>query len=219
MKLTYLGHSAVKIEIANKIIYVDPFLSGNPKAPITVDEITHADIVIVTHDHSDHLGDAFVIAKKTNAWLVSQYEITVMANENGITKVESMNIGGPISVEGIKIALTPAFHTSQTGAPTGVVIQALGKTVYHAGDTGLFSDMKLIGELYKPDIALLPIGGRYTMDIYQAAKAVEFIKPKYVIPIHYNTFDSIKADPYEFEKLVKGIAEVVILKPGEVFNY
>lgn len=219
MKLTYLGHSAIKIEIANKIIYVDPFLSGNPKASISVDEITHADIVIVTHDHGDHLGDAFAIAKKTNAWLVSQYEITVMANENGITKVEPMNIGGPISVEGIKISFTPAFHTSQTGAPTGVIIQALGKTIYHAGDTGLFSDMKLIGELYKPDIALLPIGGRFTMDIYQAAKAVEFIKPKYVIPIHYNTFDMIKADPYEFEKLVKGIAEVVILEPGEVFNY
>jgi len=219
MKITYLGHSAVKVEVSNKIIYIDPFLSGNPKAPITADEITEADIVIVTHDHGDHLGDAFAICKKTNAWLVSQYEITVLANENGIEKVEPMNIGGPISVEGIKIALTPAWHTSQRGDPTGVIIQALGKTVYHAGDTGLFSDMKLIGELYKPDIALIPIGGRFTMDIYQAVKAVEFIKPKYVIPIHYNTFDLIKADPEEFKKLVGNLADVIILEPGETFTY
>ena len=219
MKITYLGHAAVKVEVANKIIYIDPFLSGNPKAPITADEITSADIVIVTHDHGDHLGDAFAIAKRTNAWLVSQYEITVLASENGIEKIEPMNIGGPISVEGIKIALTPAWHTSNRGDPTGVIIQAMGKTLYHAGDTGLFSDMKLIGELYKPDIALLPIGGRFTMDIYQAAKAVEFIRPKYVIPIHYNTFDLIKADPEEFKKLVKDISSVIILNPGETFNY
>ncbi len=219
MKITYLGHAAVKVEIANKTIYIDPFLSGNPKAPITADEVISADIVIVTHDHGDHLGDAFYIAKKTNAWLVSQYEITVLANENGIEKVEPMNIGGPISVEGIKIALTPAWHTSNKGDPTGVIIQAMGKTLYHAGDTGLFSDMKLIGELYKPDIALLPIGGRFTMDVYQASKAVEFIRPKYVIPIHYNTFDLIKADPEEFKKLVGNISSVVILEPGETFNY
>jgi L-ascorbate metabolism protein UlaG (beta-lactamase superfamily) len=219
MKITYLGHAAVKVEVSNKTIYIDPFLSGNPKAPITADQITSADIIIITHDHGDHLGDAFAIAKRTNAWIVSQYEITVLANENGIQKVEPMNIGGPISVEGIKIALTPAWHTSQTGGPTGIIIQALGKTLYHAGDTGLFSDMKLIGELYKPDIALLPIGGRFTMDIYQAAKAVEFIRPKYVIPIHYNTFDLIKADPQEFKKLVGNLSQVIILEPGETFNY
>ncbi len=219
MKVTYLGHAGVKLEIGGKVIIIDPFLTGNPKAPFGPEAIDKADIVIVTHDHGDHLGDALEIAKRTGAVFVSQHELAVMAAEKGVEKTEGMNIGGPISVDGVKIALTPAWHTAQLGDPTGAVVQYMGVTVYHAGDTGLFYDMKLIGELFKPDIAFLPIGGRYTMDEYQAARAVEFIQPDTVIPIHYNTFPIIEADPEEFRKLVGDKAKVVILNPGDSFVY
>ena len=219
MKITYLGHAGIKLEIGHKVIIIDPFLTGNPKAPFGPEAIERADIVIVTHDHGDHLGDALEIAKRTNAVFVSQHELAVMAAEKGIQRTEGMNIGGPISVDGVKIALTPAWHTAQLGDPTGAVVQYQGFSVYHAGDTGLFLDMQLIGELYKPDVAFLPIGGRYTMGVFQAAKAVEFIKPDTVIPIHYNTFPIIEADSEEFKKLVGDKANVIILEPGKTTLY
>ncbi|MEO0139525.1 MAG: metal-dependent hydrolase [candidate division WOR-3 bacterium] len=218
VKITYLGHSAFKIE-GSKVIFIDPFITGNPKSPIgDVNKVDKADVVIVTHDHGDHgFEDAVKICKKTGAYFVSQYELVV---KSGLQKVEPMNIGGFVNVGGlgVEVAFTPAWHTAQLGDPTGVIVKIDGKTIYHAGDTGLFSDMKLIGELYKPDLALLPIGSRFTMDVFQAAKAVEFISPKYVIPMHYNTFDLIKADPEEFKKLVGDKAHVVILNPGESFE-
>jgi L-ascorbate metabolism protein UlaG (beta-lactamase superfamily) len=198
---------------------VDPFITGNPQSPLKrVEDIEKADVVIVTHDHGDHgFEDAVKICKRTGAYFVSQYELVVKSN---LEKVEPMNIGGFVNVggTGVEVAFTPAWHTANVGDPTGVIIRMDGKTIYHAGDTGLFYDMKLIGELYKPDLALLPIGSRFTMDIYQAAKAVEFISPKFVIPMHYNTFDLIKADPKEFERLVGDKAKVVILNPGESFE-
>ncbi|MEO0148339.1 MAG: metal-dependent hydrolase [candidate division WOR-3 bacterium] len=218
VKIIYLGHSAFKIE-GSKVIFIDPFITGNPKSPIgDVNKVDKADVVIVTHDHGDHgFEDAVKICKKTGAYFVSQYELVV---KSGLQKVEPMNIGGFVNVGGlgVEVAFTPAWHTAQLGDPTGVIVKIDGKTIYHAGDTGLFSDMKLIGELYKPDLALLPIGSRFTMDVFQAAKAVEFISPKYVIPMHYNTFDLIKADPEEFKKLVGDKAHVVILNPGESFE-
>jgi L-ascorbate metabolism protein UlaG (beta-lactamase superfamily) len=218
VKVTFLGHAAFKIE-GSKTVLVDPFITGNPKSPLKrVEDIEKADVVIVTHDHGDHgFKDAVKICKRTGAYFVSQYELVVKSN---LEKVEPMNIGGFVNVGGIgvEVAFTPAWHTANVGDPTGVIIRMDGKTIYHAGDTGLFYDMKLIGELYKPDLALLPIGSRFTMDIYQAAKAVEFISPKFVIPMHYNTFDPIKADPKEFERLVGDKAKVVILNPGESFE-
>jgi L-ascorbate metabolism protein UlaG (beta-lactamase superfamily) len=218
VKVTFLGHAAFKIE-GSKTVLVDPFITGNPKSPLKgVEDIEKADVVIVTHDHGDHgFEDAVKICKRTGAYFVSQYELVVKSN---LEKVEPMNIGGFVNVggTGVEVAFTPAWHTAGVGDPTGVIIRMDGKTIYHAGDTGLFYDMKLIGELYKPDLALLPIGSRFTMDIYQAAKAVEFISPKFVIPMHYNTFDLIKADPKEFERLVGDKAKVVILNPGESFE-
>jgi len=218
VKVTFLGHSAFKIE-GSKTVLVDPFITGNPKSPLKrVEDIEKADVVIVTHDHGDHgFEDAVKICKRTGAYFVSQYELVVKAN---LEKVEPMNIGGFVNVGGmgVEVAFTPAWHTANVGDPTGVIIRMDGKTIYHAGDTGLFYDMKLIGELYKPDLAILPIGSRFTMDIYQAAKAVEFISPKFVIPMHYNTFDLIKADPKEFERLVGDKAKVMILNPGESFE-
>lgn len=218
VRITYLGHAAFKIE-GSKVIFIDPFITGNPKSPIgDVNRVDKADVVIVTHDHGDHgFDDAVKICQKTGAYFVSQYELVV---KSGLQKVEPMNIGGFVNVGGlgVEVAFTPAWHTAQLGDPTGVIVKIDGKTIYHAGDTGLFSDMKLIGELYKPDLALLPIGSRFTMDVFQAAKAVEFISPKYVIPMHYNTFDLINADPEEFKKLVGNKAQVVILNPGESFE-
>jgi len=218
MKLRYLGHAAVRIE-GRKTVLIDPFLSDNPLATERPEDIQSADVIVVTHDHADHLGDAFAIAKKTGAVIVSQHEIAVAAQAKGLS-AEGMNIGGPVTVNGVKVWLTPALHTSSSGAPTGCVVEMPnGKRIYHAGDTGLFSDMALIGEMFKPDAACLPIGGRYTMDVVQAARAVDFLKVPVVIPIHYNTWPLIEADPQEFKRLVGGKAQVVILNPGEAYTF
>ncbi len=216
MDITWLGHSAVKIQ-GSKIVYVDPFLSGNPAASIPAEKITKADVVVVTHYHSDHLGDAFPICKKTGATLVAIHEIAVEAEAQGI-KAEGMNIGGTVEANGVKVHMVQALHSAEKGDPAGVVIDIDGKRLYHAGDTGLTYDMKLIGEFFKPDLSFLPIGDRYTMGIPSAAKAVEFIQTKKVIPIHYNTFPIVSADPQEFKKRVKGLAEVIILKPGQSYT-
>ncbi len=218
VKVTYLGHAAFLIE-GSKRVLIDPYITGNPASPIkSIADIGSVDVVIVTHDHWDHgFEDAVNICKKTGAYFVSQAELV---SKSGLERVESMNIGGFVNVGGmgVEVALTFATHTATLGDPTGAIVRIDGKTIYHAGDTGLFYDMKLLGELYNIDLAMLPIGGRFTMDIYQAAKAVEFISPKFVIPMHYNTFDLIKADPKEFERLVGERAKVIILNPGESFE-
>ncbi len=216
MQITWLGHSAVKIK-GTKTVYIDPFLSENPSASISPEEVTEADIVIVTHDHSDHLGDAFPICKKTGATLVGIHEIAVMAESEGIT-AEGMNIGGTVEVKGVKIHMVHALHSCDKGDPAGVVVEMDGKTLYHSGDTALTYDMKLIAEFFKPDLSFLPIGDRYTMGVNSAAKAVEFTETKKVIPIHYNTFPLVDADPQEFEKQVGNKAEVIVLKPGSSYN-
>jgi L-ascorbate metabolism protein UlaG (beta-lactamase superfamily) len=216
MDITWLGHSGIKLE-GSKIVYIDPFLTGNPAASTTPDEITEADVVIVTHHHGDHLGDAFPICKKTGATLVSVHEVAVEAEAEGIPS-EGMNIGGTIDAKGVKIHMVQALHSAEKGDPTGVVIEMDGKTIYHAGDTGLTYDMKLIGEFFKPELSFIPIGDRYTMGIPSATMAVEFIQTKKVIPIHYNTFPIVSADPEEFKRRVGDMAEVIILQPGESYT-
>ncbi len=216
MEITWLGHSGIKLK-GSKTVYIDPFLTGNPVASISPDEIAEADVVIVTHYHGDHLCDAFPICKKTGATLVAIHEIAVEAQAEGIT-AEGMNIGGTVEAKGVKVHMVQALHSAEKGDPAGVVIEMDGKTIYHAGDTGLTYDMKLIGEFFKPELSFLPIGDRYTMGIPSAAKAVEFIQTQKVIPIHYNTFPLVSADPHEFKKRVAGKAEVIILKPGESYN-
>jgi len=216
MEITWLGHSAVRIK-ASKIIYIDPFLTGNPAAAISADSIPEADMVVVTHDHGDHLGDAFPICKKTQATLVSIHEIAVEAEAQGI-KTEGMNIGGMIESQGIKVNMVQAVHSADKGDPAGVVLEIDGKTIYHAGDTALTYDIKLVGEFFRPDLSFIPIGDRYTMGINSAVKAVEFCRTLRVIPVHYNTFPIITADPEEFKSRVGDKAEVIILKPGESYN-
>lgn len=216
MEITWLGHSAVKIE-GSKTVIIDPFLTGNPKAAASPDEITKADVVIVTHYHGDHMGDSFSICKSTGATLVGIHEIAVEAEAEGIP-AEGMNIGGTVETNGVKVHMVQAWHSAEKGDPAGVVIELDGKTLYHAGDTGLTYDMKLIGEFFNPELSFLPIGDRYTMGVPSATKAVEFIKTKKVIPIHYGTFPIVEADPEEFKKRVGDMAEVIILKPGETYS-
>jgi L-ascorbate metabolism protein UlaG (beta-lactamase superfamily) len=216
LDITYLGHSAVRIK-GTKIVFIDPFLSGNPKAALAPEKIAAADVVVVTHDHADHLGDAFAIAKRTGAVLVAMHETAVEAGAHGITS-EGMNIGGTVEVRGVKVHMVPALHSAGKGNAAGVVVEIDGKRIYHAGDTGLTYDLKLVGEFFHPDLSFIPIGDRYTMGPASAAKAVEFIKTKKVVPVHYGTFPLIAADPQEFKRLVGAAAEVLILKPGETIR-
>jgi L-ascorbate metabolism protein UlaG (beta-lactamase superfamily) len=217
MEITWLGHSAVKIR-GSKTVYIDPFLTGNPACPTCLDEILEADVVVVTHHHGDHLGDAFLLAKKTGAVLVGIHEIAVEAQAEGIP-AEGMNVGGTVEVKGLKVHMVPALHSAEKGCATGVVVEMDGRRLYHAGDTGLCYDMKLIGEFFHPDLSFIPIGDRYTMGIPSAARAVEFVLTKRVIPIHYNTFPVVQADAEEFKRLVGKRAEVIILKPGGTYTF
>lgn len=223
-KLTWFGHSAFKVELMGKVILIDPWLT-HTLSPIRPSDLKKVDYIIVTHDHGDHLGDTLEIMKRQkDAKVVSIFEIANHIAEalREPNRAIGGNIGGPIHVDDLDIVLTPAYHSSEKGSPTGVVIVSKEGTIYHAGDTGLFAEMSFIGELYKPNVALLPIGGHFTMGIKEAVKATELIKPQYVIPMHYSTFPVIKADPHEFKKLVEekipGV-KVVILKPGESFEF
>jgi L-ascorbate metabolism protein UlaG (beta-lactamase superfamily) len=213
MKITWLGHAALKIE-GSKIIFIDPFLSGNPKAVLDKEDVDRADLVVVSHDHGDHLGDSFAICRKTGATLVALHEIALAAADNNVT-AEGMGIGGTVRVSGVDISLVPAFHSAGLGGTAaGIIVTMDGKTVYHAGDTGLTVEMQLIGEMYNPDIAFLPIDGRYNMTPRLAAKAVELLRVPRAVPIHYDTFAAIRSSPQEFMERVGATSEVTILQPG-----
>jgi len=216
IEITWLGHSAVKIQ-GSKTVYIDPFLTGNPKASTSPEKIKTADVVVVTHHHSDHLGDAFAIAKKTGAVIVAMHEVAVEAQALGL-EAEGMNIGGTVEARGLTVHMVIATHSAEKGCAAGVVIEMDGKKLYHAGDTGLTYDMKIIGEFFHPDLSFIPIGDRYTMGPASAAKAVEYVQTKKVIPIHYGTFPIVASDPQEFKKKVGGLAEVIVLKPGESYR-
>lgn len=218
MKFTFLGHSAFKVESDGKTVYVDPWLNG-PTSPIKVADVESADIVLVTHDHGDHgYAEAVEICKKTGAFFVAINELGLHAKSEGVEKVHTLNIGGSVGIGGVTVTLTQAVHSCGRGAPTGFIVKFPSGTFYHAGDTGIFSTMEILGELYKPDMALLPIGSYYIMDAKQAAMATKLLRPKFVIPMHYDTFPVIKANPQEFERMVSDLAPgtgVRILKPGE----
>ncbi len=221
IRIKWYGHSAFEVQIGDKVFLVDPWLS-NPKSPIKGEFPVEPDYVIVTHDHGDHLGDTISILRRTKkAKAIAIFEIAnYIASEIGDpSRVIDGNIGGPIQLDdGYFVILTSATHSSQRGHSTGALFGREGELVYHAGDTGITYDMKIIGELYSPKVALLPIGGHYTMGPKEAAKATELIKPKYVIPMHYGTFPVLKGTPEEFKEWVSKFApevKVVVLQPGE----
>jgi L-ascorbate metabolism protein UlaG (beta-lactamase superfamily) len=223
VKITWLGHAAFLLEAEKKLL-IDPFISGNPKAPCSPEDLD-PDKIAVTHGHRDHLGDTIAIGTRTGCRIISIHEVANYIKSKGVF-AEGMNKGGTMEVEGVTLTMTHALHSSSIdasgfsfdgGSPAGFVIGIGGRSIYHAGDTGVFGDMQLIGELYKPEIALLPIGNRFTMGIKEAVKAVELIEPEVVVPMHYNTFDVIRQDPEEFRKAVEAKVDtkVIIMKPGE----
>lgn len=218
--IRFLGHSAFEIELDRRRVYIDPWLR-NPQAPITPEDVDRADIIVITHYHGDHVGDAVDIAKKTGAKVVGIYEIASAMESKGLEAV-GMNIGGPATVDGLKIVLTPAAHSSERGSPTGVILIGRESTVYHAGDTGLFYDIALYAQLYPIDYALVPIGGHFTMDPVQAGLFVSLIRPRFAIPMHFGTFPVLYGKPEDFAREVSRRnlpTKVIVLKPGESITF
>ncbi|MCK5077487.1 MAG: metal-dependent hydrolase [Calditrichia bacterium] len=224
VKVTFLSHSAFLIENEEYKIIIDPFLSDNPRATVAPESLS-INYILLTHGHGDHIGDALKIAKANNATIIAPFELATYCQEQG-AQVHPMHIGGGFNFPFGRIKLTIAHHGSMTpdgkyvGNPCGFLITTEGKTIYHAGDTGLFYDMKLIGEMNNIDLALLPIGDNFTMGIDDAVKAVELLQCQKTIPMHYNTFDVINADPQEFaDKAKKTGTEVIILPIGKTFEF
>lgn len=210
---TYYGHACFLLNDGMNKILVDPFLTGNPQATISEKDV-EADYILITHAHGDHVGDAASIAIRTQAVCIGIPEIIDFGGENARTI--GMNLGGTVKTDFGFVRMVPALHSSGIGGgiACGYVIGVGGKIIYFAGDTCLFSDMKLIGERDSIDYAILPIGGHYTMDPVDAAKAVEFLGAANVIPLHYDTWDIIKQNPEDLQKLV-ALAKVHIVKPGQ----
>jgi len=223
MKLTYLSHACFALETASHRLIIDPFLTGNPLAPLKPEEV-QCDFILVSHGHEDHVGDAVAIAKRTGATIIGNYETAAWCGKQG-AKTHPLQIGGGFPFPFGRVKLTIAHHSSSMatpngmmsmGSPAGLLITAEGKTIYHAGDTALFLDMKLIGEIDPIDVALLPIGDNFTMGPEDAARAVEFLNPKLAIPMHYNTFEVIKADPRRFAE--KAGKRARVMEIGETIS-
>lgn len=221
MHVSYHGHSIVKIETKGKTILIDPFITGNELTDLNAEDVK-ADVILLTHGHNDHVGDTVEIAKRSDALVVAVAELATYLSWQGLN-VHPMSIGGAYTFDFGTVKLTQAFHGSSytennekiiyTGMPAGLLLTIEGKTIYHAGDTALFSDLKLIGRR-KPDLAFLPIGDNFTMGPEDAAIAAEWVQAKLVVPIHYNTFPVIKQDPHQFVESLSGI-EGKVLKAGE----
>jgi L-ascorbate metabolism protein UlaG (beta-lactamase superfamily) len=221
IRLTWYSHACVLIQTGDKRLLVDPFISGNPLAPIKADQIA-ADYIFVSHGHGDHLGDTVEIAKRTGATVISNFEIHNWLANQGLQNLHPQHIGGGFNYPWGRVKLTIAQHGSGLpdgsygGSPCGFLFYIEGKRIYHACDTGLFYDMKLIGE-EGIDLAILPIGDNFTMGPDDALRAVKLIDPRQILPIHYDTFDVIKQDAAAWKVRVEKetSARVTVLKPGE----
>ena len=220
--LQFLGHSAFYLEGKGIRALIDPFLTGNPMASEGPDARRELDYIFVTHAHGDHIGDAVEIARRTGATMFATNELATWFRNKGLN-AEGMHIGGRARFPFGTVKLTHAFHGSSmwedgrmvyADFPCGFLIEVDGKKIYHAGDTGLSVEMTLL-EAEDVEVALLPIGGYFVMDVDDAVRAVGFIKPKKVVPMHYNTFPPIKADPFDFAEKIAGMAEVIVAKPGD----
>ena len=222
MEIRFLGQSAVELTDGDARILVDPFITGNPKATVSADELepTH---ILLTHGHQDHYGDIVDIAKRTGAQVLAIVEIADELAELGVENVHDPNFGGTVAFDWGWVKLVPAWHTSTTPngtvcLPAGLLVMVGDKLVYHLGDTCLFSDLRLISQRGNHvNVALVPIGGHYTMDRFDAVTACEWIGADEVIPIHYDTFPPIETDAQAFKQDVQnaGFGEVLVLEPGD----
>jgi L-ascorbate metabolism protein UlaG (beta-lactamase superfamily) len=224
IKLTWYGHATMSLDVNGHQLLIDPFFSGNPAATTTADKVP-AEFILISHGHGDHVGDAVAIAKRTGAQVISNFEIVNWFAAQGVENGHPQHIGGGFNYPFGYLKLTMAIHGSTMpdgtpgGNPTGFLLTADGKKVYLACDTGLFGDMKLIGD-EGIDLATLPIGDNFTMGPNDALRAVKLVQPKHVIPVHYNTWDLIAQDVNEWAKRVAAetTAKVHVLKPGESFT-
>jgi L-ascorbate metabolism protein UlaG (beta-lactamase superfamily) len=222
--IRFLGHACFELTEGDTRVLIDPFLTGNPKAPVAAADVdpTH---IFLTHGHADHYGDIEDIAKRTGAQVVAIVEIANELGDAGVETVSDPNMGGTIEFDDVWVRLVPAWHTSTTpkgiaNVPAGMVIGLGGKVVYHLGDTALFSDLRLVGERDALDVALMCIGGHYTMDRHDAVKAAELVGAATVIPCHYDTFPPVETDAAAFKADVESqtSSKVAILQPGESFS-
>lgn len=225
MNLSFHGQSTIYFEANGKKVIVDPFITGNGQSDLDANAI-EVDYIILTHGHGDHFGDTVELANRNNATVIGSAELgDYLTTNKNVENVRPMNIGGKAEFEFGTVKFVQAFHSSSLtddngipvylGMPMGVIIEVEGKTIYHTGDTGLFSDMKLIAERHPVDVCFVPIGDNFTMGIDDASYAINtFIKPKITVPVHYDTFELIEQDPNEFKSAVT-VGEVQILKPGD----
>jgi len=223
---TWLGHATFLIQSpGGKRILFDPWVTGNPSSPESAKKIGSVDLILVTHGHADHTGDVVPIGRTTGAQVVAPYELSLWFQKKGLQNITGMNPGGTLHALGLSITMVQAYHSSSiddggtivyTGVATGYVVRFEDQTtIYFAGDTALFGDMRLIGELYRPQIAFLPIGDHFTMGPEQAAKACEWLGVQQVVPMHFGTFPVLTGTPAKLRELVGSRVQVLELKPGE----
>jgi L-ascorbate metabolism protein UlaG (beta-lactamase superfamily) len=226
LAITWFGHSTFLIRTpGGRRVLFDPWLTGNPACPENLKRPPQADLILVSHGHPDHIGDLVTVARASQAPVVAIDELCQWLERKGIVNCTPLNIGGSVHVAGLAITMTDARHSSSfvedgrmiyLGEPGGFIVRLEdGRTIYFAGDTSLFGDMRLIGELYHPDIAFLPIGDRFTMDPAAAAKACEWLGVRQVVPMHWGTFPMLTGTPDALKALVPSHVNVLDIKPGE----
>lgn len=234
-KIVYCGHSAIFLESDKFVIAIDPWLEGNPKCPDHLKNPTKLDYIILSHGHSDHAGDTVRLAKNFGAIVIATYELANILIQEGVpeNQVVHMNKGGTFTIQNISLTLTQAFHSSSydtssgplyAGEACGIIVKDGNHTIYHAGDTTLFSDISLIEQIHKPDLALLPIGDRFTMGPYEASLALAMLNSKVVIPIHYDTFELLTGTLEQFKEYCAKNPrtkerEIMALMPGQEHNF